>query len=99
MKPDERLGSASNYLPGLAFYTGKFPVDLDQHQAQISFMNSEKRIWAVMKEKNHRHLYDPAITKAYVKPTYMLSVTGKRAIITNEAPADGRFLVKRESSQ
>lgn len=98
MKPGEELGSASNYLPGLAFYTGKFPVDLDKHHIQINFMNSEKRIWAVMKEKNHKHLYDPEITKIYVKPSYMLSVTGKRAIITNEIPVDGHFLVKREAS-
>jgi len=99
MKPGEELGSASNYRPGLAFYTGKFPVDLDRHHVQINFMNSEKRIWAVMKEKNIKHLYDPEITKVYVKPSYMLSVTGKRAIITNEAPADGRFLAKCERPQ
>ncbi len=99
MKPGEELGSASNYLPGLAFYAGKFPVNLDQHHVQVNFMNSEKRVWAVMKEKNHKHLYDPEITKIYVKPSYMLSVTGKRAIITNEIPADGRFLVKREALQ
>lgn len=99
MTPGEELGSASNYLPGLAFYTGKFPIDLDQHHVQINFMNSEKRVWAVMKEKNLKHLYDPKITKAYVKPSYMLSVTGKRAIITNEIPADGRFLAKLEATQ
>lgn len=96
MRPGEELGAASNYMPGLAFYTGKFPVDLDRHHIQISFMNSEKRVWAVMKEKNHKHLYDKEITKAYVKPSYVVFNIGKRAIITNEVPSDGRFLVKRE---
>ena len=96
MKPEEGLGSASNYMPGLAFYTGKFPVDLDKHDEQIKFFNSEKRIWAVMKEKNHKHLYDSQITKAYVKPSYMLYKVGKRAIITNELPVEGKYLVKRE---
>lgn len=99
MKPGEELGAASNYVPGLAFYTGKFPIDLDRHHIQISFMNSEKRVWAVMKEKNHKHLYDKEITKAYVKPSYVVFNIGKRAIITNEVPSDGRFLVKRERQQ
>ena len=99
MKPDEELGAASNYVPGLAFYTGKFPVDLDQHHTQINLMNSGKRIWAVMKEKNHKHLYNDEITKEYVKPSYVIFNVGKRAIITNEMPSDGHFLVKRERSQ
>ncbi len=97
MKPGEKLGAASNYVPGLAFYTGKFPVDMDMHHIQIAFMNSKERVWAVMKEKNHKHLYDPEITKEHVKTSYMLYKVGKRAIITNEMPADGRFLAKRES--
>jgi len=99
MKPGEELGSASNYLAGLAFYTGKFPVDLDKHHVQTGFMNSEKRIWAVMKEKNRKHLYDPNITKTYVKPSYVIFEIGKRAIITNELPEDGRFLARGEKSK
>ncbi|MFH1190305.1 MAG: glycosyltransferase family 39 protein [Candidatus Omnitrophota bacterium] len=97
MKQDERLGSESNYLAGLAFYTGRFPANLDDHHLQIAFFNSKERIWAVIKEKNHRHIYDPEITKEYVKPSYMVSVTGKRALVTNEIPEDGRFMVKRET--
>ncbi len=96
MKPGEKLGSESNHLAGLAFYTGKFPIDLDKHHIQIQFMNSESRIWAVMKEKNHKHLYDPEITKIYVKPSYMVYKLGKRAIVTNQMPADGEYIVKRE---
>jgi 4-amino-4-deoxy-L-arabinose transferase-like glycosyltransferase len=99
MKPGEELGAASNYVPGLAFYTGKFPVDLDWHHAQINLMNSGKRIWAVIKEKNHKQIYDPEITKEYVKPSYVIFSVGKRSIITNEVPSDGHFLVKRERPQ
>lgn len=96
MKPDDKLGSESNHLAGLAFYTGKFPIDLDKHHIQVQFMNSESRIWAVMKEKNHKHLYDPKITKIYVAPSYMVYKLGKRAIVTNQPPSDGKYMVKRE---
>lgn len=99
MKPDEELGAASNYVPGLAFYTGKFPIDLDQHHTQINLMNSKKRTWSVIKEKNHKHLYNYEITKEYVKPSYVVFSVGKRAIVTNEMPSDGRFIVKRERPQ
>lgn len=96
MKPGDRLGSESNHLAGLAFYTGKFPTDLDKHHVETQFINSEDRIWAVIKEKNHKQLYDPKINKDYVKPTYMVYKLGKRAIITNQMPADGKYMVKRE---
>jgi hypothetical protein len=98
MKPGERLGAESNYLAGLAFYTGKYPVDLDRHHTIVPFLNSKDRIWAVIKEKNHGHLYNAEITKTYVKPSYMIYKAGKRAVVTNEAPADGVYMKKRESS-
>ena len=96
MRPEDRIGSESNHLAGLAFYTGKFPVDLDKHHNQIQFMNSEDRIWVVMKEKNLKHLYDPQITKTGVAPSYMVYKLGKRAIATNQMPADGKYIIKRE---
>ena len=99
MKPGEKLGAESNYLPGLAFYTDKFPVNLDQHHFQLQLMNSRERVWAVMKEKNHIHLYDPKITKTYVKPSYIVYKAGKRAVITNAIPEDGKYLLKRERPQ
>lgn len=98
MKESELLGAESNYLPGLAFYTGKFPVNLDIHDTQINFVNSGERVWFVLKTKNHGHLYDPGITKQYIKPTYVIYRVGKRAVITNEMPADGKYLQKRTSS-
>ncbi len=96
MKPGEKLAAESNYVPGIAFYTGKFPLNLDKHHIQISFINSKERVWAVMKNKNHGHLYNPEITKQYVRPSYIVSSVGKRSIITNELPEGGRFLIKRE---
>lgn len=99
MKPEEALGCESNHLAGLAFYADKFPVDLDKHHIQIQFMNSPGRVWAVMKEKNNKHLYDPEITKVFVKPSYMVYKVGKRAVVTNEIPPDGKYMVKRGPSQ
>jgi hypothetical protein len=95
MKPGEALGSESNHLAGLAFYTGKFPVDMDKHHIGVQFLNSKSRVWAVIKEKNHKQMYDPVVNPDYVKPSYMVYRVGKRAIVTNEVPEDGRFLVER----
>ncbi len=96
MKDGEALGSQSNYLPGLAFYADKIPVDLDEHEIMVRFLNSENRVWAVIKEKNHRGLYDPSINSEYVKPSYLVYGIGKRSIITNKVPDDGKYLLKRE---
>lgn len=96
MKPSERLGSESNYLAGLAFYADKAPDNLDRHHDMVQFINSNKRVWVVMKEKNHKQLYDPMVNKIYVKPSYLLFKVGKRAIVTNIVPEDGRYLARRE---
>lgn len=96
MKPSERLGSESNYLPGLAFYADKAPTNLDRHHDMVQFVNSSERVWVVMKEKNHRQLYDPSVNKSYVKPSYLIYKAGKRAIVTNEMPADGKYIARRE---
>jgi 4-amino-4-deoxy-L-arabinose transferase-like glycosyltransferase len=96
MKPGERLGSESNYLAGLAFYTGVFPSDLDRHHNLAAFMNSPDRVWTVMKEKNHRQLYDPAINETYVIPSYVVYRVGKRSVVTNRVPEDGRYIMMRK---
>ncbi len=96
MKASERLGSESNYLPGLAFYADKAPANLDRHHDMVQFMNSNERVWVVMKEKNHKQLYDPSVNKFYTKPSYLIYKAGKRAIVTNEMPADGKYIVRRE---
>jgi hypothetical protein len=96
IKDGEELGSQSNYLPGLAFYADRFAIDLDNHQMLVSFFNSNKKNWCVIKSKNHEGLYDPAINNEYVKPSYAMYKMGKRTIVTNEVPADGKYLIKRE---
>jgi 4-amino-4-deoxy-L-arabinose transferase-like glycosyltransferase len=96
MKETERLGAESNYVAGLAFYTGKVPADLDKHHAMVQFLSSPDRVWAVMKEKNHIQLYTLDSPPFLMKPTYMVYNIGKRAIVTNRIPDDGKYIIKRE---
>ncbi|MBN2453125.1 MAG: glycosyltransferase family 39 protein [Candidatus Omnitrophica bacterium] len=96
MKPGEKLGCESNHLAGLAYYTGIFPADIDRHHHMVQLLGSKERVWAVMKEKNHKQLYDPVINKDYVEPSYMVYKIGKRAIVTNRMPSGGEYILKRE---
>jgi hypothetical protein len=80
----------------LAFYADKFAKDLDNHEVLVRFLNSDKRVWCVIKEQNHRGLYDPEINSEYVKPSYLVYRVGKRSIITNQVPEDGVYILKRE---
>ena len=96
MKGDEALGAQSNYMPGLAFYMNKFAIDLDRHHVMVNFFNSDKRVWCVIKEQNHRGLYDSVVNPEYVKPSYSIYKVGKRVIVTNQMPEDGTYLLKRE---
>lgn len=98
MKAGEKIASESNFLAGLAFYTGRFPRDIDKHHALVGFINQKEKVWCVMKEKNHRDLYDPRVNPDYVKPSYMVYKLKKRAIITNETPENGSYMLKREKS-
>ncbi|MDP2912539.1 MAG: hypothetical protein Q8N91_00840 [Candidatus Omnitrophota bacterium] len=96
MKPGERIASESNYLAGISFYAGKIPTDIDKHHALVQFLNSEGRVWCVLKDKNHRDLYDPKVSPDHVKPSYMVYKLGKRSIVTNEIPRGGLYILKRE---
>lgn len=96
MKPEENLGSESNYLAGLAFYTGKIPTDIDKHHLLVRFLSSKERVWCVMKEKNHRELYELDTKPYYTRPSYMLYKIGKRAIVTNIVPSGVAYILKRE---
>ncbi|MFA5146776.1 MAG: glycosyltransferase family 39 protein [Candidatus Omnitrophota bacterium] len=99
MKPLEKVACESNYLSGVAFYTGKFPDDIDKHDRFVKFLDVEERVWCVLKEKNHIQLYT-LDTKPYcMRPTYMVYKIGKRCIITNKVPDDGVYLVKRERKE
>lgn len=99
MKKDDTMGSESNYLAGLAFYTDKVPTDLDKHHNMVNFINTKDRVWAVIKEKNHIQLYDPRINPDFVSASYMVYKIGKRAIVTNKLPEDGKYIIKREVSK
>lgn len=96
MKPDERLASESNYTAGLAFYTGKIPVEVDKYHILVDFLSEDKRNWCVIKEKNHRHVYELDTRPYYRRASYMVYKLGKKAIVTNLLPEDGKYLAKRE---
>ena len=97
VSPGDKIASESNYLAGLAFYTGILPeYDIDKHYMLVRFFNSEARIWCVLKEKNHRGLYDPVTTSEYVKPSYVVYRVGKRNLATNKLPEGTAYLFKRE---
>lgn len=96
MRDGEELGAEGNYRPGLAFYTGRFAVDVDKHHNLVALLGSPKRVWCVLKEKNHRFLYELDTKPIYTKPSYMVYKIGKRSIITNMLPEDGKYIIKRE---
>lgn len=96
MKPDEKLASESHFRSGLAFYTGKFPVEVDRYHVLVDFLMENKRNWSVIKEKNHRHVYELDTRPFYRRASYMVYKLGKKAIVTNLLPEDGKYLVKRE---
>lgn len=97
VSPGDKIASESNYLAGLAFYTGIIPeYDIDRHHMLVQFFNSKERVWGVLKEKNHRGLYDPETTTEYVKPSYVVYRLGKRTLVTNMVPEGRPYLFKRE---
>ncbi len=95
MSPGERVGSESRYMEGIAFYTGRIPQNLDKHGDMVNFLAAKDRVWGVLKEKNHIQLYTLDDLPLYEQDTYMVYKLGKRAIVTNKMPADGRYLVRR----
>ena len=92
MKPNEALGCESHYQRGIAFYTGRFPVDLDKHHEMVKFLSSDKRVWAVMKEKNHMQLYTLDTKPVYMKSTYVVWRLGKKCIVTNRVTSHHPYL-------
>ena len=99
MKPGERLGSESHYRAGLAFYTNEIPEDTDRYELVTNFFGSDDRVWCVLKEKNHRQLYELENKPYFFKPSYMVYKFDKKTIVTNKIPDDGKYIVKRERSQ
>ncbi|MDD5422971.1 MAG: glycosyltransferase family 39 protein [Candidatus Omnitrophica bacterium] len=99
MKKGEALGCESNYQEGLAFYTGVFPVNIDKHHDLVNFMGSKERIWCVLKEKNYNQLYDLDTKPFYTKPSFMIYKLGKKAVVTNKMPEDGKYILMRERTK
>jgi hypothetical protein len=99
MKPGEKLGSESHYLSGLAFYTDKVPVNMDPHHILVQFLESEKRVWFVLKEKNHIQIYTLDTPPFCRRPSYAVYKLGKKVIATNMVPDDGRYIIKRERKE
>jgi 4-amino-4-deoxy-L-arabinose transferase-like glycosyltransferase len=98
-KPGEAIGSEKDYRAGAAFYTGKSVSDITAHHLLTQFLNSARRVWCVMKEKNHIQLYELKREEEYYKPSYMVYRYGKKCIVTNAVPDDGKYLTKREGRQ
>ncbi len=99
MKTDEAVGCESHYQRGIAFYTGRFPADLDKHHELVKFLSRDKRVWAVLKEKNHIQLYELDTKPRYSKTTYVVWRLGKKCIVTNKIPDGGVYLEKRERAK
>ena len=95
MKPGEALGAETRYRRGIAFYMDREDVpDVHKHHIIIKFLSRKERVWCVLKDKNHRFLYESR-KKGYEKPTYVIYKFGKKVIMTNKIPDDGKFLKKR----
>ncbi len=99
MNEGEKVGAESRFMEGIAFYTGKYPVNLDKHHDLVQFISSDERGWCVMKDKNHRELYELETKPYCLKPSYMIFKVGKRSIVTNTMPDDGIYMLKRERKQ
>jgi len=99
IKPSDKVGGETDYARGIAFYTGREDViDVHPHDVLIKLLVKRERAWCVIKEKNHIQLYTN--TKApYRQPTYVVYKFGKKVIITNKVPPDGKFLKKRDMNE
>lgn len=95
IKPGEQVGSETDYRRGIAFYLDKTDVpDIHAHHDLTKFLDSEDRVWAVLKDKNHKFLYTDK-KAPYSRPTYMVYKLGKKGIVTNILPDDGKYLKLR----
>ena len=95
MKPGEELGAETHYRRGVAFYTNRENTpDIHSHSKCTKFLNRKERVWGILKEKNHEQLYEDK-KNPYDRTTYVVYKLGKKVIITNKVPADGKFLKVR----
>jgi len=94
-KPGEKIGAETKFIRGVAFYTDSEDIiNVHPHHVITKFLKRKDRVWCVLKEKNHVQLYEGR-DRPYDKATYVVRRFGKKVIVTNEVPEDGKFLMMR----
>lgn len=95
LKGGERIGAETDYQRGIAFYIDKEDViDIHKHHIMTKFLDSDQRVWGVIKDKNHWQLYTDD-KRPFWEPTYVVYQFGKKVVITNKIPEDGKYLKVR----
>ena len=90
--PGEKIGAETKYRRGVAFYTNTEDVpDVHKHHIITKFLREKDRVWCVLKEKNHRFLYEDR-DRTFYKPTYVMYRLGKKVIVTNKILPGEKFL-------
>jgi hypothetical protein len=80
-KEGEIIGSERDYRAGIAFYTDKIPVNIENYSALRDLMDSGKRVWCVLKEKNIADLN--YLGTEHPKSVSILYKSGKKRLLTN----------------
>ena len=97
-KPDEAIGAETQYRRGVAFYTDRENIpDIHKHHIMTTFFARNDRVWGIIKEKNYDFLYDD-IERPFDRPTYVVYKLGKKVIVTNKKPLDGKFIRMRNKN-
>ncbi len=95
VRPNERIGVETCYRRGVVFYLDKENlIDVHRHHIITKFLESKQRVWAVLKYKNYKFLYEDK-KRPYRKLTYVVYKFGKKVIITNKIPKNGKYIEKR----
>jgi len=94
---NEDIGAETHYRRGVAFYTKRqYIPDVHKYSSLRNFLIRKDRVWCIIKDKNHRHLYMGE--SPFEKPTYVVYQLGKKILVTNKIPPGGKFLKKRSKN-
>ena len=97
-KPGEAFAAETDYTRGVAFYTKRENVpDIHPNHLMTGFLSRKDRVWAVIKEKNFDQLYDDLL-RPFDKSGYIVYKMGKKVIVTNKFPRDGKYLRMRKKN-
>ncbi|MBL7155872.1 MAG: glycosyltransferase family 39 protein [Candidatus Omnitrophica bacterium] len=95
---NEVIGAETHYRRGVAFYTLREDIpDVHKWRDITRFLRRKDRVWAIIKDKNHRLLYSGASPPDW--PTYVVYKLGKKVMVTNKIPKDGKFLKMRTKNE